>query len=694
MPKGKNKKIATIKRKEVDIQPALAGMHAAAERVDITPPCGISIGGFSIIAQEKSRGICGRLFANVLVLGEGEERLALVQVDLHAGTWYLSEKIASLLPKSLGLSLDRVVLCGSHTHSGPGGIYGTGMYDKRGSSSGGFYKKEADTIAKTIAEAIKKACGRLASSPAKVGVGRVPVWEVSANKSMGAWKANGTSLSKYAKEMACGAHIPSLIDDAYRACDVRMSVVWAEARGTGSDDGRGAPIGAIGFFGAHNSSMNPLEGLISGDSFGYAARYAADLLWQDGRLWPKDAAGEPKRGRPVVGLAIGAGADVNVCGPSLTLGEMPGAAEEDDYKEVPREVGQKLAAAIHQACHVARATATDSQSLAVLFREAAPTGAQVTTSKKLAWEPQTGRVAAGASEFGRYFLLRAPGGGVIRDLSLAVARTAVEKCPEGTTDPSSGDQKPKVLMKLAQLPNPITDLLRGTLPERLPFRIVKLGSTWLVTVPFEVTTGQAWRIEKQLKKKGAKHVVLGTVAGGYSSYVTTKKEYDFQAYEGSSVLWGPHTGKWLENQLDALASHKTSKPVGVIEFEGKQKTITTPGKDIDTPKPKLTAKLTRDLLTAKWVARKRDCPPFADGPWARIEWKDGNDWSQAMLFGAKVNDQEQAFRLWRTELKKGRVRWRLLWSIPRHFGRVAAGRELRLVLGGHFKRAKVKIGKM
>lgn len=102
-------------------------LYAGTAKVDITPPLGIAMCGYG----ERTLGaqaIHDPLFARVVVLTDGRVSLALVASDL---VWLYSPRIVEEARNRWGL--DHVVLCGSHTHSGPvdaPGPWHTSMEDK------------------------------------------------------------------------------------------------------------------------------------------------------------------------------------------------------------------------------------------------------------------------------------------------------------------------------------------------------------------------------------------------------------------------------------------------------------------------------------------------------------------------------------------------------------------------------------
>jgi len=85
--------------------------------VDITPPEGQAMWGFAA-RPGPSRGTLDPLFARVLVLEVGEQRVALVTLDLGRSFGPAAiETLRASVTKSSGIA--NVLLLASHTHSGP-----------------------------------------------------------------------------------------------------------------------------------------------------------------------------------------------------------------------------------------------------------------------------------------------------------------------------------------------------------------------------------------------------------------------------------------------------------------------------------------------------------------------------------------------------------------------------------------------
>lgn len=94
-----------------------APLKAGVAKVEITPPTGLSMYGYAS-RKGPSAGVLDPLFARVLVLEVGENRLALVILDLgrpFAPAWI--ERLRETARKASGISY--VLVAATHTHSGP-----------------------------------------------------------------------------------------------------------------------------------------------------------------------------------------------------------------------------------------------------------------------------------------------------------------------------------------------------------------------------------------------------------------------------------------------------------------------------------------------------------------------------------------------------------------------------------------------
>ena len=93
-------------------------MRAGTSRIDITPPKGVSMGGY--LARTKgAEGIHDPLFVRALVLEDGERRVALLSVDLAAVDRPVSSDIRRRIEQETAIPAAQVMLACTHTHAGP-----------------------------------------------------------------------------------------------------------------------------------------------------------------------------------------------------------------------------------------------------------------------------------------------------------------------------------------------------------------------------------------------------------------------------------------------------------------------------------------------------------------------------------------------------------------------------------------------
>lgn len=92
---------------------AAAGFRAGVARVDITPPVGHAMGGYSA-RKGNATGTHDPLTATVLVLESEGHKTALIAADLRS---FVSTRIGELAKQRYGI--DSTIISVSHTHSGP-----------------------------------------------------------------------------------------------------------------------------------------------------------------------------------------------------------------------------------------------------------------------------------------------------------------------------------------------------------------------------------------------------------------------------------------------------------------------------------------------------------------------------------------------------------------------------------------------
>jgi len=100
-------------------------MLVGTAQVDITPQPGIELSGFAVRPQPSTR-ILDTLWARVLQLEDGPERLLWLHLDLLALDQGWADRLRDWIAVELGLPLSRVLVATTHTHSAPAAIRLTG----------------------------------------------------------------------------------------------------------------------------------------------------------------------------------------------------------------------------------------------------------------------------------------------------------------------------------------------------------------------------------------------------------------------------------------------------------------------------------------------------------------------------------------------------------------------------------------
>lgn len=100
-------------------------MLVGTAQVDITPQPGIELAGFAVRPQ-PSTGILDPLWARVLFLQDGPERLLWLHLDLLALDQGWADRLRDWIALELGLPLAQILVSATHTHSGPAAIRLTG----------------------------------------------------------------------------------------------------------------------------------------------------------------------------------------------------------------------------------------------------------------------------------------------------------------------------------------------------------------------------------------------------------------------------------------------------------------------------------------------------------------------------------------------------------------------------------------
>jgi neutral ceramidase len=610
----------TVRRNWPKRVPPQGHPRCGAAEIDMTPHEGLPMAGYSW-AGKYAKGIRGRLFVRALYLEDAQGNCAvLCFLDLLSASRYLLEKTASMTATTCGISVDRLLLAGTHTHTGPGQFYGNSLYDQFAQAQPGFDRALADWISGRVAKAILEAADN--AVPAQVGCVTRTLWGVSRNRSLLAFEKN-QDMTHWDDSRWPGHGAPSSISCEQWAVDPRVKVL-AAIRLDNKE-----PIALFGTFGCHATSLGPRVKLYSPDWPGAAVREARARLNAQYRI------------PPIVAVAGSGGGDINALGTCRAQGP-----ELANYAGA--RVGEVLAATAEEARKVA--TGFD---LAVGYEEVSTIEHTVdgNPETRLAEHWAYGAPTLAGSEDGRSLLYHL---GLVRE-----GMTGAHFSPQ---DP----QYPKVppLFGLPALlfnvnPSPV-----------LPLHILNVGGHIFVTVPGEPTAMAAYRIEKAVRQQTfASWVNVLGYAGDYSGYFTTEEEYAAQHYEGSSNIYGRHSLRHIQARIQKLLTNKTSQgPLqGTMTFftgrfvEG----FSIPQDDGRKYSVQPIVRRAGIQLEITWRTPRDLRVLFAEGYFARLEESVNGQWRPVQLEkGIHVDDVSYDIEIFRRYEAFGAATWNMTMRLP------------------------------
>ena len=108
-------------------------LRAGAAKIDITPPMGVEMCGYGPYLKRTCTEVLDPLYAHALWLETPESRVLLISVDLCALARDARDAAAREIAERCGIDPGSMLICSSHTHSGPAAqrLIGWGEVDAR-----------------------------------------------------------------------------------------------------------------------------------------------------------------------------------------------------------------------------------------------------------------------------------------------------------------------------------------------------------------------------------------------------------------------------------------------------------------------------------------------------------------------------------------------------------------------------------
>lgn len=524
-------------------------------------PRGYAMHGFGM-ASHRATAQRTPLHARALVIrDEAGKTLALCCLDLGYVTWSMREGIVTRLTADLGAAFDEaaLVLTCTHTHSGPGGCAHEALYNI---VTPGFVPAHLEAVITAAVGAILKAWRTLAPTTLTLAHGRFAEQEpVAWNRSLQAWNRNPDVPHYRSTEAHC-------------ALNRQMDLLACRR------EGRLEAL--LSLFGVHATCLGSDLHSYDGDNKGYAARQVEQQLEADGVSGPVaifaqatagdispyyHGPGQSRRRRQQAGEAAITYAEQNGRHQSeRALGIAAGDAEQElsgrvdavltyldftNLKADPRFAEGNTEAWTSEPCHGVAffaGTPVDGPGVAKPL---------ATLVEGLAWAVKKYRLdhlnELPAEE--QHYLRRLYDAQGAKAILMESGRKRILGQPiaglkvPSWLDPAVGEMKRQAsLGALDQSP---------LVPTVLPLQIVRIGSLALVCCPGEFTTTAGRRVVQTvatvLEGHGVERVLICTYCNDYMGYVTTREEYQEQAYEGGHTIFGQWTLAAFQTSFERLA---------------------------------------------------------------------------------------------------------------------------------------------
>jgi len=649
----------SIMQPEVKILAASGEPTAGAVSIDITPPPGMPMGGYSILAN-KGKGFRTRLKARVVYLNDSKgHSIALVQTDLPAGSLLLHHKVAEAVSEQTGLRPGDIAITASHSHSAPANFFENDFYNKHMTSGKWLEVSFLDFAAQRIAQGILEA--HESRRAAKVATGYKDIYGYNRNRSLDSYVLNENvgDIRMGDPEAVFKAVNPAL-------CMLRIDVQ--------DNGGHYKPLAAFSSFSVHATALTPPVEVYNADLFAYAQK---DLEWTIRRRYSTPwavvhaltqatqgdmAPALPDRGNHIFGFS-----PVN-------------------WKEA-RKLGEGIGREAISLFEALEDKLTADISLGSSVRELNIREHNLVENIKLCKDAVVGNpLVGGANEPAGLWVAAIPflkGGNVMSRRWLF-------------TDGCQGNKRHLFFSFLQPLIEP-----KDSFPNTVMFQLIRMNDTVILPVPFEVTAESGRRMAARVKREfveagddSIQHVWVAGNANGYFGYTTTPEEYSRQNYEGGHTLYGQYSTPYLTAQLGLLA--RDFKARGEVQelkpewkYEMKANTF-YPETQVSTGQRKALARpkavkaekyYAEDYIAFHWQDVGPSEIDFHE-PLSRVELKIDEQWVPMLKDGKAIDDDGYDMEVrYLKKLDEGMGKYEVRWYNP------LPGGEYRFVIEPRCKHA-------
>lgn len=530
-------------------------------------PRGHAMHGYGLW-QNRAREQRSPLYARALYLDDGDGRgLFFCCLDTGYITHAMREGVVTALKCALGdtFSEERLVLTCTHTHSGPGGCSHDGFYNI---VTPGFVPEHLDAVVNACRDALLEARHSAAPTELRLTAGSIAATvPVAWNRSLRAWRRNPEATPLSARE-------------AHLAIEREMQVLGCYR------DGQLCAL--LSLFGVHATCVGNSHNAYDGDNKGYAAASVEATLRAQGVAAPVaifaqatagdvspyyHGPGQAAARRKIRGEAEFDYARANgehqarhalallAQGGTRVQGPFDGVLTYVDFARqtaAPRFTGGIAEAATSDPCHGTaffRGTPVDGPGMPAVLGVLAGGAARLLRSVRLS--PLAPLTPEARAYYRHLYAAQGP-----KPILLESGRKRIlGQRLEHLALPDIADPMVRELKQQAR---------RGALrdsalvPTVLPVQLLRLGDTVLVCAPGEFTTVAGARLRAAVASELAGHGItrlwLCTYCNDYMGYVTTREEYQAQAYEGGHTIFGQWTLAAFQTRFAALATQLARPP--------------------------------------------------------------------------------------------------------------------------------------
>jgi len=143
-------------------------LKAGVSKVNITPPVGIPQRGYAS-RKDVSQGIHDELYAKALVFDNGLEKIAIITTDTIGVSRKHTRRIRALIEEKTGIPSENVLICASHTHSGPSLSRVWYLPGELGAEDASYI----DVFCRKLAGAVQMANNSLTEARIGIGIGEI-----------------------------------------------------------------------------------------------------------------------------------------------------------------------------------------------------------------------------------------------------------------------------------------------------------------------------------------------------------------------------------------------------------------------------------------------------------------------------------------------------------------------------------------